>query len=274
MKVLFLSDTHLCHIAWYGMDSRSRMEKLVADLCDEYSREPYKAIFMLGDYSLDYWECGPLYGSYSNGGVSNTASFLRDYVSRFPCPAYFIPGNHEQYTHEDWEHITGSKRSFSVTLGDTVFIMLDNFGENLNAPEHNHGTYSYSDTAFIRGVKEQNPGKKIFLCAHDFALASERDEFKRMVCETPEIIAMFAGHMHKSGIIPAGDEYGGKFLCRTGNYSYSSMPNPADSMWGWRELVICGNKITTAYVVPGSTVDFGAGQVKIIPHTQDAVELT
>ena len=273
MKVLFLSDTHLCHISWYGWDSRARMEKLVCDLRKEYERKPYDAILMLGDYSLDYWEVGPLYGSYSNGGVSNTAAFIEDYVSQFPCPTYLIPGNHEQYTHEDWEKITGAKRSFAVNVGDCVFVMLDNFGENLNAPVHNHGTYSFSDTDFIFRTIEQNPGKKVFLCAHHFALEHERDEFKRLVRETDTIVAMFAGHTHKSDIICAGDEYGGKLLCRTGNYSYSSMPNPADSMWGWRELVAVGDELTTAYVVPESTVDFGAGKVTVPFHRQDAAEL-
>ena len=274
MKVLLLSDIHLCHIPWYGMSPEARMEKLVRDLCDEYEREPYEAVLMLGDYSLDYWEVGPLYGSYSNGGVSNTARFLRDYVKRFPCPAYFIPGNHEQYTYEDWERITGAKRSFVVTIGDAVFVMLDNFGENLNAPVHNHGTYSFSDTGLIRNAIKQNPGKMVFLCAHDFALGSERDEFKTLVREEDAIIAMFAGHTHKSEIIWTNDEYGSKPLCRAGNYSYSSMPNPEDSMWGWREIKIDGDKVTTAYVVPESMVNFGAGEVKIDSHRQDAAELT
>lgn len=274
MKVLLLSDTHLCHISWYGLDSVSRMEKLTQDLIEEYNREPYDAILMLGDYSLDYWEIGPLFGSYSNGGVSNTAAFLRDFVSRFPSPVFFVPGNHEQYAHEDWERITGSKRSFAVTIGDCVFMMLDNFGDNLNAPEHNHGTYSFSDTDFIRATIEQNPGKKVFLCAHDFALGSERDEFKKLVRETPEIIAMFGGHHHLSEIIYAGEEYGGKPLCRTGNYSYSKKPNPADSFWGWRELVIDGDKVKTAYVVPESTAVIGGTTVTVPLHRQDEAELT
>lgn len=273
MKILLFSDTHLCHADWYGVTSRERMERLVANLTEEFRRESFEAIFMLGDYSLDYWECGPLYGSYSNGGVSNTEVFLRDYASRFPVPFYFIPGNHEQYTNEDWERITGAKRQFHIVLGDCLFFMLDTFGDNLNAPEHNHGTYSFADTAYIKRVTALYPGKKVFLCAHDFALSAERDEFKRLVRETPEIVALFAGHTHKSEIIAAGDEYGGKYLCRTGNYSYSIMPNPIDSMWGWRELVIDGGSVKTAYVVPENTIILGGEKVTVKYHRQDEAEL-
>lgn len=274
MKVLLISDTHLCHSDWYGVTSPNRMEKLISDLAVEYDREPYNAILLLGDYSLDYWECGPLYGSYSNGGVSNTAAFLRDYVPRFPCRSYFIPGNHEQYTHSDWERITGAKRQLYVTLGDSVFLMLDNFNANLNAPEHNHGTYSFSDTEYISSVMEQYPDKKVFLCAHDFAFADECDVFKRLVRENNRILGLFAGHTHKSEILPMGSEYGGKCLYRTGNYSYSGEKNPADSMWGWRELIVGDKTVSTAYVVPNSTVMVGGEQITVKYHRQDAAELT
>lgn len=268
-RIILISDTHLCHIDWYGVGTAARLEKMTADLADEYAREPYGMILMLGDYSLDYWECGPLYGSYSNGGLSNTAVFLRDYVSRFPCPAYFIPGNHEQYTYDDWKRITGADRRLNVTLGQNVFIMLDNFGDNLNAPEHNHGTYSFAETDYIRGVIAGNPGKNVFLCAHDFAFADERDDFKSLVRDTPEILGLFAGHTHKSEILPMGAEYGGKCLYRTGNYSYSSEKNLADSMWGWRELIIDGDMVTTSYVVPESTVSIDGELATIKRHKQD-----
>jgi len=247
-RIILMSDVHLCHADWYGPDSETRLRKMVEDLKAENEKFPIDMIFILGDMSLDYWECPP-YGSYSVNGISNTEKFIKEIAIDFPCPFYFIPGNHEQYSHEDWERLMGAKRQFYVIWDDIIIFMLDNFGDNLNAEEHNHGTYSFTDVKYIKNVMAEHPDKKAVLCAHDFDVRGETDEFKALVREET-VLGMFAGHIHYSYIEQLSEEYGNKKIYRTGQYSYTNANPVSESMWGFRELVKKGNSLETAYITP------------------------
>lgn len=269
-RILLISDVHLCHVNWYGRSSEMRLEKMLADINEEHKKQPIDMILMLGDYSLDYWECAP-YGSYSVNGISNTQRFIKDYVTRFPCPTYLLPGNHEQYTHEAWRRLTGFKRQFSVIYENNLFLMLDNFGDNLNAKEHNHGTYSYADVAYIKAEMEKHPDKRVFLCAHDFYFAKENEEFKKLVREDDRILALFGGHTHVSHIEPMGEELGNKCLFRTGEYSYCDhrTTSPDKSIWGFRELILEPNCVSTAYIIPQNEIIHDNQLLNIPYHKQD-----
>ena len=267
-RILLISDVHLCHANWYGRTSEARLEKMLIDINEEHKKQPIDMILMLGDYSLDYWECPP-YGTYSVNGISNTQRFIKEFVSRFPCPAYLLPGNHEQYTHEDWERLTGFKRQFSVVYENNLFLMLDTFGDNLDSKEHNHGTYSFGDVDYIKAEMAKHPGKRVFLCAHDFFFATETEEFKKLVRENDSVLALFGGHTHVSRIEPMGPELGNKCLFRTGEYSYTSAASIDESVWGFRELILEPDCVSTAYIIPQNEIKLKDQIINIPYHKQD-----
>ena len=54
-RVLLVSDTHNCHIDWYGVSTKERMDRLMRHIQEEYQKDPFEMILFLGDYSLDHW---------------------------------------------------------------------------------------------------------------------------------------------------------------------------------------------------------------------------
>lgn len=259
LRILFVSDIHYCHKSWHGQEPKAIMEHMIDALNREYQEEPYDMVLMLGDYSLDHWGWRP--GCYINEGVSYTERFIKEFAPKIPCPFYMIPGNHEQYGNDLWKSITGFERRMTVAYRDNLFIMLDNFGADLDPTEHSDGTYTPSDVAYIREQMAQYPNvEHVFLCAHEFYMDQESEEFKALLREEKRILALLAGHTHLSNIIPLGEECGNKLLLRTGQYSYSS--DIKNSHRGWRELrfeddgSIRSDYITPAceYVIDGQTV--------------------
>ena len=252
-RVLFASDLHHCHMSWHGVDSDDRMERLIKAIEEEYAREPFDLFLMLGDYSLDFWAWATK-GCYVNEGVSYTDRFVKKIVPHIPCPSYMIAGNHEQYGHEKWKEITGCDRRAAIPYGKALFILLDNYGADLDPTEHSDGTYTQSDITYIREQMAAYPGAEhVFLCAHEFDMARESDEFKVLLREESRIVALLAGHTHLSKIVPLGEDCVDKLLLRTGQFSYSG--NIKESRWGWRELRFDDNgAVSTAYITPPSDV--------------------
>jgi len=269
-RIILLTDVHLCQFDWYGKTSEDRLEKMISDLNEEHKKEPIDMILMLGDYSLDYWGWEP-YGSYAVNGISNTKRFMQEYACRLPCPIYLIPGNHEQYTHETWEKITGFKRQFSVVYNNNLFLMLDTFGDNLDAPEHNDGTYSGSDVNYITEQMAQHPDKNVFLCSHYFYPENESEQFKALLKNNDRILALFAGHSHVINPLPMGPDAGDKISYICGQYSYANsfVTNPEETPWGYRELRFSDEGIFTEYIVPEAVLQIDGKQVQIAARRQD-----
>ena len=252
-RVLFASDLHHCHLSWYGVESGDRVERLIRALNEEYAREPFDLFLMLGDYSLDFWMWSTK-GCYVNEGKSYTEEFVKRFTPHSPCPFYMIAGNHEQYGPEKWKSLTGCERCTAIAYRDALFIMLDNYGADLDPTDHSDGTYTPTDIAYVKEQMAAHPdAKHVFLCAHEFDLGREGEEFKTLLCEEDRIVALLAGHTHLSAIVPLGEECGNKPLLRTGQFSYSG--NIKESRWGWRELRFEENgEITTAYITPPSDI--------------------
>ena len=164
--VILTSDIHLCHLSWYGVDSPTRIDKMIADLNDYRKKVNYSKIIMLGDYSLDFW-VHSIGGSWINQKLSNTDNIIKDYFSRLDCQDYYmLPGNHEQYSGEQWKEITGFDRQFYTYVGGYLFVMLDNFSGNLDPKEHSDGTYTLTDVNYIKEVMALYPDAPVVLCAH------------------------------------------------------------------------------------------------------------
>ena len=108
-------------------------------------------------------------------------NFVDDYLSEIKemgIPVYMIPGNHEQYGHEDWEKFTGGERETFAICGDYLFILQDTYGNDLDPKEHSDGTYKPANLAKIKELMDEFPDKKVFLCSHFYDPRNESEEFK------------------------------------------------------------------------------------------------
>ena len=109
-RILIASDLHHCELVWYNVQTDDRMQRMIKAFNDEYEKEPYDMLLLLGDYSLDFWICPP-FGAFLNRGLCYTMKFMREVIPHLPkVPIYMIPGNHEQYGNANWKWITGCDR--------------------------------------------------------------------------------------------------------------------------------------------------------------------
>ncbi len=81
-KIILASDIHLCHCNWLGVAPEVRVQKFIDDLKAEYQKEPFEALLLLGDYSLDHWKW-QIKGSYAprRASRSSIASGTRTLMS-------------------------------------------------------------------------------------------------------------------------------------------------------------------------------------------------
>ena len=70
-RVLIASDIHYCEMGWFGLTRDEKAESFCADLQAEYKKQPYAALLLLGDYSLDHW-IWDTKGTYLTQGISNS----------------------------------------------------------------------------------------------------------------------------------------------------------------------------------------------------------
>lgn len=244
LRVLISSDIHCTDLLeWYGVGFRQRMQHWVDSVLKEHNEKPFDLVVINGDISLDYWING---GSVIEKGKGTASIFINDYLSQLPddLPVFVLPGNHEQYSNEQWLALTGNERQGAMAVGGRLFIFLDNFSGDLD-PDHNHdGVYTQSDVAYIEQMMAEYPEHDVYLVAHYFDVNNESAAFKQLVKENDRIIALFAGHTHKTGIIAIGE----KNVAQTGNFAYFK-DSAKESFWGFRELVITDENAYSQYII-------------------------
>lgn len=268
-RIVFCSDVHFCHKSWYGKTSEKRLEKLVEDLNNLYKRNPYKKAVFLGDYSLDFW-AWEIFGSWISEGVSNTDNFVKEYASRLKVPYYMLPGNHEQYSNEDWLRITGFNRKGCFEQGGYLFIACDNFAGLLNPKTHSDGIYTPTDLKYIKQKMEEYPDLPVVLCAHFFDTAKEPKEFFDFIKNEKRITILICGHDHILQAENLGERADNVYLYHDGHYSYAGNDKtPYDVMWGFCEMVLSAKGINIHYLEPHSTFEFDG---KIIEHESSIKE--
>ncbi len=268
-RIILASDIHNCHVDWYGISNEERMERFVRHMCEEYEKDPYELILLLGDYSLDFWAWG-IQGCYVNKKESRTQEFVNKLMPRIPAPWKMIAGNHEQYGEAKWREITGCSRQDAVRIGNWLFILLDSFGANLDPQVHSDGTYSPIDVSFVQAQMEEFPDCRVVLCAHHFDFDHEGKETKELIRD-PRIACLFSGHVHLSSFLHLPEEFGGKPLIRTGNYSYSSDPNPLNDCWGFREVILNQNHFISRYITPENNLFLDGKEIQIPYHKQGEI---
>jgi len=277
-RYLIASDIHWCHIDWYGVPTEERMARFVRHVKEEYEKEPFEALLLLGDYSLDHWKWN-IKGSWLAEGKSYTKVFTDRVVAplkELGIPLAMIAGNHEQYGEVLWHAITGYARRDYVVCDDVLFILPDTFGTELDPTEHSDGKYLPADVAYIREIMAKYPDHRVILCAHHFAPAAESEEFRALVRDEERILCLFGGHVHKSDVVELGDEWGGKALLYTGNYSYNTgkEEHAQVSMWGFRDLYLSEDTLLSRYITPENVITL-CGQEIVHPYgVQDVYERT
>ena len=277
-RFLIASDTHWCHMDWYGVPTEERMARFVRHVEEEYRKEPFEALLLLGDYSLDHWKWN-IKGCWLTEGKSNTRTFAQVCVARLKqlgVPIAMIAGNHEQYGEALWTELTGYRRRDHLVCGDILFILPDTFGGDLDPTEHSDGTFCPTDVAFVQACMAQYPDKKVVLCAHHFAPERESEEFRRLVREDDRILCLFGGHVHRSNVVELGEDWGNKALLYTGNYSYNNgkEADAENSFWGFRDLVIDEDTLTSRYITPENSAVLEGKEIHHPYGIQDEYQTT
>lgn len=270
-RVILLSDTHYCHIDWYGLTAKERLDRMLKDLQTEYEKAPYEMILFLGDSALDFWLGwldAPEDGSYLNAGICNSKVFYDQYVPRMPAPVYPMAGNHEQYGHAKWKKISGFPRQYTVVLDDVLFILHDNYADGLDPTEMADSRYTTLDVPYITAKMAAHPGKRVVLCTHFFDPRLEPEAGKRLLRDG-RISCLFAGHTHRSRVLALPEDCGSLPYLFTGQYSYSSEDPVQNSMWGFRDLLIEEDRMTSRYIVPANDCIDGGKPVSVSYHMQD-----
>ena len=273
-RILLASDIHLCHKVWFGVDSDVRVQKFIDDIRAEYERQPFDALLLLGDYSLDHWKWNEK-GSYIELGISNTKRFVDEYLSQLsdlPIEIRMIAGNHEQYGEELYFQLTGYHREDVYVTGDFLFILMDTYQDGLDPTEHHDGMYTGADVEFIKEQMAAYPDKKVIICSHYLEHWKDTEEFKEILRDE-RVICMVQGHTHKSEVWHNEEEYGSTKTMFTGQYGEPSNSS-AGPMWGFREIILTEDYLTSSYITPANTITQNGETVSYPYAKQDSVTIS
>ena len=263
-RILLVTDFHYAK-DWYGVDKDTRMKRMVDHINMEHETDPLTMIIFMGDYSLDHWawDRAPWY-TYLNTGVSMTQQFIEKYRDSLPdVPMFWLAGNHEQFGEENWQSIVGNSREGYEVIQDYLIIMWDSYGGNLDPTKHHDGVYTPIDTDWVRGLMEQYPDKKVILISHYFNSSTEKYNSADLISDD-RVVALFVGHEHHSSIVELGPTYGDKSLIFAGNYSYGDTEtDPGDAPWGFRDLVLEHDRVSSDYIIPENTMVVNGDTVSV-----------
>lgn len=267
MRILLTSDIHCTDLEdWYGISNEARLERWLADVLAEHARQPFDLILIPGDISLDFHaERTPFDKGYSTGYL-----FMKMYASRLPAgvPLLVIPGNHDVFPEEIWkEKIAGNPRQCCAVLENHTFVMLDNFR---GVETRDYDGYTPSDVDYIRELMDRYPKNHVWLISHYFDMERESGEFKALIAEDSRIKGLFMGHTHEHQLIVLEDC--GKVIAQTGNYSFTMSGAANGGFWGFRDLVIEGNKAVSSYIMTDSDVILEEGPIHFDRWVNQIVE--
>ena len=273
-RIILASDIHLCHFDWFGVKAEDRVQKFIDDIKAEYEKQPFEALLLLGDYSLDHWKW-QVKGSYLELGISNTKRFVDEYLSQLkslPIEIRMIAGNHEMYGNKLFNELTGYNREDVYVTGDWLFILMDTFKGLHDPTEHSDGVYTGADMEFINAQLKRYPDKKVVICSHYVEPWKDTEEFKALLRED-RVVCLFAGHTHKSEIWHMEEEYGSKKTIFTGQYSELNKKVMLDSMWGFRELILTDTYAESNYITPENRLVIDGAEVHHPYGKQDGIRI-
>lgn len=267
-RVLIATDIHYCHFDYGGMHRDEKVKFLVKQIKEEYEREPFECILMLGDFSLDHWKW-QVQGSWLKEGRSYTAEFIEGYCKELPAPCYMIAGNHEQYGEEKWRELTGGAREHTVVVGDTLFILWDSYGADLDPDFHSDGTYTPPKTEEIRAIMEAHPDKKVILCSHYFKPNGTEEE--KALIRDERVVCLVMGHTHSSKVLTLPEDYGSKKILQAG--AWIDMHADLGEVWGVRDIKLYDDRMTSDYIAPEADFFDKGEALKLHAHKRDSAEI-
>ena len=271
-RILLVTDFHYVK-DWYGVDDDERMARMVEHINDEHKKDPLTMIIFMGDYSLDHWawdnKNNPV--TYLNTGKIHTQIFMDKYKSQLPdVPMFWLAGNHEQFGEANWKKITGNARQGYAVIEDYLIVMWDSFGAELDPYYHHDGVYSPMNTAWVSGLMDKYPDKKVILVSHYFNASKELENSAELISDD-RVVALFVGHDHHSAVTELDAAFGYKKLIFAGNYSYynSKAGDPYPYYWGFRDLELEHGVVRSEYIIPENTITVNGETVNVGPTTQD-----
>lgn len=161
-RVCLTSDVHFTPLNdAFGWNYEERVQLWVDTILAEHEKEPFDLIIINGDVSLDWRTPG---GTMLTLGQSTTLQFIEQYVSQLPedVPVYIMPGNHEKFTDEVWQELTGNGRAATCVLGDNLFVMPDSFSNHVDMTYDSSGEPETLDVEYIKNAVEEYPNHKVY----------------------------------------------------------------------------------------------------------------
>lgn len=255
LRVLISSDIHYTdQMRTYGIDMDKRMQHWVDSILAEHEKEPIDLLVLNGDVSEDHWDHSQwdsVNGSCVLCGMDSTIPNLVDrYLNTLKqyFPVFVMPGNHEQYTNDEWKELVGNNRQDSMVIDNTLFLFMDNFRVTAVPAECSDGTYTPTDVDYINEMIATYPEHDTYIISHYIDPRAESQNFRKLIVENERIKGMFSGHTHDSQLIELGEYWGNKTIAQTGHFSAYFSTSTEKAFWGFRELVITPEEAYSQYI--------------------------
>lgn len=252
-RVIVTSDVHYTDLngSVNGYNADGRLQLWVNSILQEHEKKSVDLVIVNGDTSLDYRSAGTG-GDLLANDRSGTKEFVEKYVSQLRAEGISVvvlPGNHEQYSENDWRELTGNNRNETYVLGSNLFIMLDSYGTNLDPQgdaQKSDGTYSVFDVDYLKKMMSQFPEHNVYIVSHYIDMAQQDSQFLNLLQTNENIVGLFSGHTHSALTLGGEDDttYGGKTVAQTGHFSWEK----DSTSWGFRDLVITADSAECKYI--------------------------
>lgn len=238
MRILFASDIHFDGNGdtESKIDADTRANHLINRLNAENKKNKVDAVFFVGDIVQN--------DKNIPNGHDSLKEIVENYFSQLEMPYYCVHGSHDFYTETKWKSLFGYDKNYTISIGNTVFIMIDNYNDEVNIVSNSGFGYTKTNVEWFNNIVDNNRGKQIIVCSH-YLDRSINSEIVNVMKNNN--IFYFEGHVHDDITVDLDGLKG----YRTGNYSYP--PNydyTASEVVGrtFRELIIDGNDLKTKMI--------------------------
>lgn len=171
-----------------GMTYQERMQLFVDSVNKENRVKPIDMLLITGDISVN--------GESTGDVIIYLKEFINDYACQLDMPVFFVRGNHDPYTNEDWKEVVGYDIEFSIETDDYYFICLDSYKVEESGEEVPYTGFDTESMNFFKSEIQKAGNKKIFVCSHYFNENDGNEEFWREFYTNPNIIGRIEGHAH------------------------------------------------------------------------------
>jgi Icc protein len=191
LRILQVTDSHLFKTEngkLLGMNTQESLDAVMALIRKEQSA-PYDCILATGDLAQD--------------GSIEAYQRVKQALSGFDCPQYWIPGNHD--LRANMEQVAGLESMPSrVEFEHWQILLLDS-----QVPGKVHGNLSDDQLAIIDDALAQSPNKHTLVCLHhqpwpmnckwlDQQQVRSHASFNQRIAQADSIKGVLWGHVHQA----------------------------------------------------------------------------